>query len=559
MKKNQVLLYLVILTFSFFSDSCKEKVNTPTQEPETPKSFTCSLVNIEGILKAPYREIKLNPVIRLSFTDKIDTNTLVTGINFLDDKSAKVPYTYSLVEADTVLEIRPTILKTFAKYTICLIYKLQSKSAVGMVSNLCYAFTTQLDTTDKFPRVSDDELLDIVQRRTFKYFWDYGHPVSGMSRERNSSGDLVTSGGTGFGIMAMVVASSRNYISRNEAANKLDVMLDFMTNKCQKFHGAFPHWLNGATGVAIAFSAKDNGADLVETSYLMQGLLTARQYFDGNSTLETGIRNKINALYRGVEWNWFRKSNEQVLYWHWSANLGWAMNMKISGWNECLITYIMAAASPTDSIPASVYHAGWARNGGFKNGNVYYGFKLPLGPSNGGPLFFSHYSFLGINPNQLKDQYADYWEQNVNHSLINYTHCVVNPKKHFGYSNQCWGLTASDNNLSGYAAHEPNNDPGVISPTAALSAMPYTPENSMRALKFFYYKLGDRMFKEQGFVDAINLNDQWFANSYLAIDQGPIIVMIENYRTGLCWNLFMSCPEVKTGMKKCGFSSPFLN
>jgi hypothetical protein len=173
MKKNQVLLYLVILTFSFFSDSCKEKVNTPTQEPETPKSFTCSLVNIEGILKAPYREIKLNPVIRLSFTDKIDTNTLVTGINFLDDKSAKVPYTYSLVEADTVLEIRPTILKTFAKYTICLIYKLQSKSAVGMVSNLCYAFTTQLDTTDKFPRVSDDELLDIVQRRTFKYFWDY--------------------------------------------------------------------------------------------------------------------------------------------------------------------------------------------------------------------------------------------------------------------------------------------------------------------------------------------------------------------------------------------------
>jgi hypothetical protein len=233
--------------------------------------------------------------------------------------------------------------------------------------------------------------------------------------------------------------------------------------------------------------------------------------------------------------------------------------MKISGWNECLITYIMAAASPTDSIPASVYHAGWARNGGFKNGNVYYGFKLPLGPSNGGPLFFSHYSFLGINPNQLKDQYADYWEQNVNHTLINYTHCVVNPKKHFGYSNQCWGLTASDNNLSGYAAHEPNNDPGVISPTAALSAMPYTPENSMRALKFFYYKLGDRMFKEQGFVDAINLNDQWFANSYLAIDQGPIIVMIENYRTGLCWNLFMSCPEVKTGMKKCGFSSPFLN
>jgi hypothetical protein len=560
MKKNQVLLYLFLLQLSLITNSCiKQKIGTPTPEPEKPKSFTCTIAQIDSLIKSPYRDININPVIRLSFTDKVDTNSMSAGIQFLDDKSVKVPYTYSLIQADTVLEIRPSSLKTFSKYTICLIYKLQSKSAVGMSSNLCYAFTTQMDTTDKFPIISDEELLDLVQKRTFKYFWDYGHPVSGMARERNSSGDIVTSGGTGFGIMAMVVASSRNFITRNEAANKLDVMLDFMTNKCQKFHGAFPHWLNGSTGAVIPFSTKDNGADLVETSYLMQGLLTARQYFNANNSLETGIRNKINALYNGVEWNWFRKSNEQVLYWHWSANLGWAMNMQIRGWNECLITYVMAASSPTDSIPASVYHNGWARNGGFKNGASYYGYKLPLGSANGGPLFFSHYSFMGINPNQLTDLYANYWEQNQNHTLINYSYCVANPKKHYGYSNKCWGLTASDNNLSGYAAHEPNNDPGVISPTAALSAMPYTPENSMRALKFFYYKLGDKMFKEQGFVDAINLNDQWFANSYLAIDQGPIIVMIENYRSGLCWNLFMSCPEVKTGMKKCGFNSPFLN
>jgi hypothetical protein len=560
MKKNQVLLYLFLLKLSLITNSCiKQKIGTPTPEPEKPKSFTCTIAQIDSLIKSPYRDININPVIRLSFTDKVDTNSMSAGIQFLDDKSVKVPYTYSLIQADTVLEIRPSSLKTFSKYTICLIYKLQSKSAVGMSSNLCYAFTTQMDTTDKFPIISDEELLDLVQKRTFKYFWDYGHPVSGMARERNSSGDIVTSGGTGFGIMAMVVASSRNFITRNEAANKLDVMLDFMTNKCQKFHGAFPHWLNGSTGAVIPFSTKDNGADLVETSYLMQGLLTARQYFNANNSLETGIRNKINALYNGVEWNWFRKSNEQVLYWHWSANLGWAMNMQIRGWNECLITYVMAASSPTDSIPASVYHNGWARNGGFKNGASYYGYKLPLGSANGGPLFFSHYSFMGINPNQLTDLYANYWEQNQNHTLINYSYCVANPKKHYGYSNKCWGLTASDNNLSGYAAHEPNNDPGVISPTAALSAMPYTPENSMRALKFFYYKLGDKMFKEQGFVDAINLNDQWFANSYLAIDQGPIIVMIENYRSGLCWNLFMSCPEVKTGMKKCGFNSPFLN
>jgi hypothetical protein len=200
-----------------------------------------------------------------------------------------------------------------------------------------------------------------------------------------------------------------------------------------------------------------------------------------------------------------------------------------------------------------VYDEGWANNGAMKNDAKYYGITLPLGSSHGGPLFFAHYSFLGLNPKNLRDLYANYWEQNVNHTLINMNYCVQNPLKYVGYSADCWGLTASDGN-NGYSAHSPTNDKGVIAPTAALSSMPYTPEESMRALHFFYYMLGDRLWKEYGFVDAFNASAGWFDNQFLAIDQGTIIVMIENYRTGLLWNLFMTCPEVQAGLLKLGFT-----
>jgi hypothetical protein len=289
----------------------------------------------------------------------------------------------------------------------------------------------------------------------------------------------------------------------------------------------------------------------------MMGLLSARQYFNGVDVNETTLRNDINDLYNAVEWSWFRQNNQQVLYWHWSPNYQWEMNHPIKGWNECLITYVLAASSGTYSIPKSVYDQGWASNGAMKNGNTYLGVPLPLGPPFGGPLFFAHYSFLGINPTNLKDHYADYWMQNRNHSLIHYNYCKSNPKGNFGYSDSVWGLTASDV-PNGYAANSPTNDIGVIAPTAALSSFPYTPVESMQALKFYYYVLGDKIWKEYGFVDAFSLQEPWFSSSFLAIDQGPIIVMIENYRSGLIWNLFTSCPEVKEGMKSLGFEAPFL-
>lgn len=407
--------------------------------------------------------------------------------------------------------------------------------------------------------LSDDQLLELVQKQTFHYFWDFAHPVSGLARERSNIAydyghETTTTGGTGFGIMAIIVAVERGWITRDTAVGHLLKMVKFLA-KADKYHGVFPHWLNGATGKTIPFSSKDDGADLVETSYLMQGLLTARQYFNRNDPRENQLRNRITWMWNDVEWNWHTRGGLSMLFWHWSPNNGWSMNHEIRGWNECLITYVLAASSPRFSIGPDVYHRGWANSNHFKNQREYYGIRLPLGFDYGGPLFFAHYSFLGIDPRGLKDRYADYWTQNLNHTLINREHCVRNPQNYKGYGANCWGLTASDNHR-GYGAHSPTEDLGVISPTAALSSFPYTPEYSMQALKHFYYNLGDKIWSKYGFVDAFNETVGWYADSHLAIDQGPIIVMIENYRTGLLWNLFMSIPEVQAGLKKLGFESP---
>lgn len=407
--------------------------------------------------------------------------------------------------------------------------------------------------------LSDSALLDLVQQQTFKYFWDFAHPVSGLARERSNTtpaygNEVVTIGGSGFGVMAIVVATDRHWISRDTAVKHLLKSLNFLL-KANRYHGIFPHWLNGETGLIIPFSKKDDGADIVETSYLFEGLLCARQYFNRDISLEKEMRDKINLLWSSAEWSWHQRNGGNNYYWHWSPDYGWDMNLAIRGWNECLITYVMGASSPTFPITTSAYNKCWATGDHFKNGKSFYGIKLPLGFDYGGPLFFSQYSFLGLNPHLLKDEYADYWEQNYNHTLINYKYCVINPKQFKGYGEDCWGLTSSDT-YNGYNAQSPDNDFGTISPTAALSAFPYTPEYSMKALKHFYYGKGDKIWGRYGFVDAFNESRDWYADSYLAIDQGPIVVMIENYRSGLLWKLFMSCDEVKNGLTKLSFQKP---
>ncbi len=414
---------------------------------------------------------------------------------------------------------------------------------------------------DRPKGLSDDDLLELVQRQTFRFFWDGAHPVSGLARDRTNVQDkygpeAMAIGGTGFGAIAIVVATERGWVTRTEAVDQLLKMVKFL-HLGAHFHGVLPHFMHGTTGAAIAFSRKDDGSDVVEQAFLIGGLLVARQYFDGDGK-EAELRDRINVLWNQTEWNWHTRGGQHIMYWHWSPNQGWGMDFEIRGWNECLLTYVLGASSNTYPIHKEAYHRGWAMGRVFKNEREYYGIKLPLGPDFGGPLFWTQYCFMMLDPNGLKDRYADYWEQNTAHTLINREHCVLNPNGFEGYGRHCWGLTSSDNQ-KGYAAHQPRRDLGVITPTAALSAFPYTPEYSMEALRHFYDERGDQLWREYGFVDAFNPGENWVADTHLSIDQGPIVGMIENYRTGLIWKLFMSCPEVKEGLKKLDFDSPHMH
>lgn len=410
---------------------------------------------------------------------------------------------------------------------------------------------------------SDDELLDYIQQTHFNYMWEGAEETSGLARERihldniypQQDMDVVTTAGSGFGIAGLIVAMDRNFIGRKEGVARLHKIVDYLET-ADRFHGMWPHWLHGPTGKVKPFGTKDDGGDLVESSFLMQGLLCARQYMKDGDEEEMALAAKINGLWHAMEFDWYRNGGQNVLYWHWSPNYGWEMNLPIRGYDECLIAYILAASSPTHSIPAECYHQGWARGGEIKSAAKPYGYALELkhngAEEKGGPLFWAHYSYIGLDPLRLTDEYADYRNVVCNHAMSNYQYCVTNPKGYKGYGPDCWGLAAGYS-MDGYAAHAPNNDLGVISPTAALSSFPYTPRESMAALKGFYNQ-STRIWGKYGFYDSFSPDTKWTLPRYIAIDQCTITPMIENYRTGLLWNLFMSCPEIQEGLRKLGFT-----
>jgi|CZKP01.1.fsa_nt_gi hypothetical protein len=420
-------------------------------------------------------------------------------------------------------------------------YKISAYSSNGFESAMSDSVSAAIKS------MTDDDFLTMVQRATFRYFYDYAHPVSGLARDRLGGGNTVTIGGSGFGISALLVGIERGFISRSQGVERMLKILNFLSAKADRFHGAFPHFLNGETGQVIPFSQYDDGGDLVETSFMIQGLLTSRQYFNLSDSNEVKIRNLITSIWDGVEWTWYKQvSFSNFLYWHWSPNYGWQINLQLKGWNETMICYLLGIASPTYKLPASMYYKGWASDPNYSNGNTYYGYKLWVGPDYGGPLFFAHYSFLGFDPRFKKDNFANYFNNNRDHTLINRAYCITNPKGFTGYGENVWGLTASDDPF-GYAAHEPYNvDNGTITPTAALSSMPYTPQESISLLKYLYRTYTSDLWGDYGFKDAFNPQQNWFASSYLAIDQGPIIAMIENYRTQLLWNNFMANPEIQS-------------
>jgi exo beta-1,2-glucooligosaccharide sophorohydrolase (non-reducing end) len=418
--------------------------------------------------------------------------------------------------------------------------------------------------------LTDDELLTMMQQACFHYYWDGADPHSGMARE-NIPGDdrIIATGASGFGIMALIVGVDRHFITPAEGVERLTRIVNFLEH-ADRYHGVWSHYMNGSTGHTMpVFGMYDNGGDLVETSFLVQGLLAARGYFHGSDPAEQALDKRITALWQSVEWDWHRQtSTSDFLYWHWSPEWSYQIHHPLIGFNEVMITYLLSIASPTHGVPASMYYSGWASHseralqyregwGGTKdgnhyfNGNTYYGIKLDVGVGRGGPLFFTHYSFMGMDPHALHDRFTgSYFENNRNIALINRAYVTANPKHFAGYGPDAWGLTASDG-PNGYVAQAPDepDDIGNITPTGALASMPYTPDASIAALKHYYRDYGNTMWGIYGLRDAINPTANWVSPIFMGLNQAPIVVMIENHRTGVVWKSFMSNPEITTMLK----------
>ena len=428
--------------------------------------------------------------------------------------------------------------------------------------------TTPITPTPTPTQYTDAEMVDMVQKDVLKYFWDFAEPNSKLARERyhtDNPGDdanTITTGGSGFGLMTILVGIKNGSVVRSEAVSRLSTALNFLQN-AERFHGAWPHWIDANTGKVKPFSTMDNGGDLVETAFLAQGLICVREYFKNSAdATELALSKKADDLWKGIEWNWYTQG-QNVLYWHWSPNYEFQMNHKLQGYDETLVTYVLAAASPDYSINKSVYTEGWARNGAIASASSQFAIPTVVNHNgasgNVGPMFFSHYSFLGLDPRGLSDEYVNYGNAVTNHAKIMHQYSVSNPKGYQGYNSKSWGLTASysrnADGSTGYSAHQPNNDLGVISPTAALSNMPYTPTESMNMLRFLYNENYSKYVGVAGPYDAYSVQYNWVTPRYLAIDQGTIAPMIENHKSSFLWNLFMNAPDVKQGLIKLGFHS----
>ena len=424
-------------------------------------------------------------------------------------------------------------------------------SSLMLISGFTSLYAADVVATSQ-PRHSSEveAMLDQVQQAGIRYFYDFGHPVSGLAREGTGHGpDVCAAGATGMGLFNLIVGSERGFITRVQAAGRVRTMLRFLSSKAERFHGAFPHWLNGRTGKAIPFSPDDDGADLVETAYLAQGLIAAREYFAGTDAVEKDIRTLAEQLWREIEWDFFvkEKGGETFLMWHWSPRVEWKMNHPVRGFNECQITYVMALASPTHAVPAKCYWQGWQGHG-YARDREHFGVRVSLGPGLEMPLFFTHYSYLGFDPRAISFKGKTYFEhfQDVCRVQVAYAKTKSGTFKGYG---PLWGLTACFG-PDGYKAFAPGGgDDGTLAPTAALSSMPYVPQESLSCLRELNGRYRERVWGRYGFADSFNLSKDWVAKAWLGIDVGPIAPMIENYRTGLCWKTFMKAPEIGPVLK----------
>ncbi|RCR71009.1 Tat pathway signal protein [Larkinella punicea] len=419
---------------------------------------------------------------------------------------------------------------------------------------------------------SSKRFLDSLQRETFLYFWELGDNPNGLIPDRYPSPSFASIAATGFGLTAYLVGVERGYVSRHQAAERTLRTLRFFNNAPQStnektatgYRGFFYHFLDMKTGLRF----KQVELSSIDTALLLAGMLSSQTYFNKNNVVEKEIRMLVDRIYRRVDWTWMQARKPLVsMGWHPESGF---IQSDWKGYNEAMILYVLALASPTYPIGPEAWTA-WTATYEWKEFKDYAHINFE-------PLFGHQYSHIWIDFRSIKDSYMrqrgiDYFENSHRATLANRAYCIENPGGFVGYETDLWGLTASDGpkdtlingrqffsyRARGAAATQIVDD-GTIAPTAAGGSMPFTPEESIRALQLMKYRYGKKIYGSYGFKDAYNLSypGQWFDKDYLGIDSGPILLMTENYRTNQIWNLMMRNTIIRRGLLRAGFRGGWL-
>ena len=415
------------------------------------------------------------------------------------------------------------------------------------------------------PFASDDAFLDYVQQANFDYFWYAANPANGLVPDRSATGSACSIAAVGFGLTAIGIGIDHGWISRTQGvARVLTTLNTFLqgpqganTSGTIGYKGWFYHWLDMNT----ALRASGSELSSIDTTLLLSGILYSKQYFNGANSDETSIRTMSDAIFNRVDWNWMAQGTDAVAM-GWQPTSGFTGYGNWVGYDEGMILYLLGLGIATNPLPASA----WSYWTSGYTWYTYYGESFVLFP----PLFGHEYSHCWIDFRHIADAYMNsqsstYFENSRRAALAQRAYCIANPANPplgwVGYSGNVWGLTACDG-PTGYNAHGAPpalNDDGTIAPTAPGGAMAFTPEYSLPTLQYFYSQFRLHIWTAYGFHDAFNLSAQWYDTDELGIDQGPIVIMIENYRTQRPWRLFMQNEEVQRGLQRAGFVSlPFM-
>jgi hypothetical protein len=409
-----------------------------------------------------------------------------------------------------------------------------------------------------------------LEERTFGFFWNTATPSTGLVPDRFPAKSFSSIAAVGFGLTAYPIGVERHYITREQARDRVLTTLRFLTTVPNE-HGFLYHFLDPQTGQR----ANDSEVSTVDTALLLGGVLFCESYFDTSDLKEVEIRRLADELYRRVDWTWAQPHPPAVSL-AWTPEAGFNA-VDWHGYNEAMLVYVLALGSPVHPIADDAW-AAWTSTYDRTWGTYYGETHLSFGPLFGHQFSHVWIDFRGIRDAYMQQHGIDYFENSRRATLAQQRYAIDNPMKWVDYGENVWGLSACDGPANirqpyrseerrfyGYTARGAglgyNRDDGTLSPAALVSSLPFAPELVIPAALEIHRRYGSKLYSTYGFLDAFNPSfgaSGWFDQVYLGLDQGPILAMIENYRTGLVWSVMRRNPYVQRGLQRAGFSGGWL-